>query len=142
MRAWPPIQILLALLLLGGAAWTLRHIGAARAGAGTGDAVSEPLAEPASSTIDLRLEGTVPFRIEALRWGSEETGTPAQSLRSWSTRFSASGDGPLVIEGETADDGLPAALRVEIDRHGFPGVEKILWIRANPFTRVVPWEVE
>ena len=141
MRAWPPIQILLALLLLGGAAWTLRYVGGPKAGA-LDPAVEADPASAAVATMDLRFAGTVPFRIEALRWGSKEVGTPPESLRSWSTRVSASGDGPLVIQGETAEGTLPAALRVEIDRHGFPGFERIHWIRANPFTLVVPWEVE
>lgn len=141
MRAWPPIQILLILLLLGGAAWTLRYVGGAENGRDVPIAEANSTREMAS-VVDLRIQGTEPFRIEELRWGSTVIKNPLESRPSWSTRFSSTEEGPLFIGGDMKDGNTPAALQVEIDRHGSPAFEKILWIRTNPFHLVIPFESE
>ncbi len=146
MRAWPPLQLLFALLFLGGSAFALTLlIGGRDARVPTATVIegrtaapqTKPAGESPSGSVELTVQTTAPVRLEEVRWGETGLPVPGESVQSWQISELASGPGPLRIGGVTSPESLPLAIRVEVEGPDAPTVRHLHWVKTSPFRLVI-----
>jgi len=141
MRAWPPLQILIALGFLGISALGLSLVLGGRSGAPESKtsllADALPTGDARTKEIRLGLESTVPVRLESVEWGSQDISISPAAGTSWSLRVESTGESLLRVLGSGPAENLPFALRVEVDAPGLPIRREIRWIETTPFRIVI-----
>lgn len=142
MRAWPPIQLLIALAILGGSAIALYSIMGGRNSPAhlsiqKADTNNEETEE--SSHVQVVLQSTSDVDLATFRWGETPFSFLPVPNHFWRTSASVNTpSGPLHISG-TAEK-LPAAIRIEVDRENQPTDESIYWIDHSPFSITIHFE--
>lgn len=138
MRAWPPFQLLLALVLTGVAAVALYTVLGGR------DSPALSVVEASGSdegnpsrSFSLQLESTVPIDLSAVRLGSETLAGSSINDRTSVYKGNLGADEPLRIRGEVSADHLPFALLIELETANRPRREELRWIDASPFQVVL-----
>tara|TARA_R100000027_G_scaffold254_1_gene298 strand:- start:34682 stop:35128 length:447 start_codon:yes stop_codon:yes gene_type:complete len=139
MRAWPPIQLLIALIFLGASATALYFVmGGRNSPAHSGIQTSVQTEVEGSIDLQITMESTALLTVDALYWGEVRLPIEAEPGKFWylDHRVLAT-DGPLRITGAVDENTLPFALLLEIDLPGESTLETIRWIDVSPFSVTV-----
>ncbi|MBC2602476.1 hypothetical protein [Puniceicoccus vermicola] len=134
MRSWPPLQLLFALVFLGGSVIALCTVMGGR-NSPAHSAVQAPAdsTESAPLRIQLVLESTAPLSLESVRWGDVDFAIKDTDSDLWFFNEKVPKLAPLQVDGTVSAEELPMAIMVELDLPGQPTREILRWINSTQF---------